>query len=111
MLLIVLINLLCSRKFGPIFHVLLLGWSAAIGPNHLFILEMLSLATAAHSKGIHLCPLGFSLDLQLVVELIKAKIPNLNFNIWYLNDGTLCGGPVDLTAALEIMVLEKPIFE
>ena len=61
-------------------------------------------------QGDPLGPVGFSLDLQLVVELIKAEVPNLNFNIWYLDDGALCGCPVDLTATLEIKVLRENYF-
>ena len=48
-------------------------------------------------------PLGFSLALQPLVESIKAEVSNLNINIWYLDDSTLCGNPADLAATLEII--------
>ena len=53
-------------------------------------------------QGDPLGPLGFSLALQLLVESMKAEVLNLNNNVWYLDDGTLCGNPADLAAALEI---------
>ena len=55
-------------------------------------------------QGDPLGPLGFSLALQPLVESIKAEVPNLNINVWYLEDGTLCGNPADLAAALEIIL-------
>ena len=54
-------------------------------------------------QGDPLGPSGFSLALQPLVESVKAEVPDLNINVWYLNDGTLCGKPADLAAALEII--------
>jgi len=38
-----------------------------------------------------------------VVERIKSEVPNLPINAWYLDDGTLCGSPSELTTALKII--------
>ena len=38
-------------------------------------------------QGDPLGPLGFSLALQPLVESVKAKVPDLNINVWYLDDG------------------------
>ena len=56
-------------------------------------------------------PLGllcFALPLQPIVERIKRKVPNLHINVWYLDDGTLCGSPEDLLRALEIVEEDGP---
>ena len=53
--------------------------------------------------GDPLSPLGFSLALRPLVESVKVEVPDLNINVWYLDDGTLCGKPADLAAALEII--------
>ena len=37
------------------------------------------------------------------MDSIKAVVPNLNINVWYHDDSTLCGNPADLAAALEII--------
>ena len=54
-------------------------------------------------QGDPLGRLGFCLALQPLVESIKAEVPNLDINVWYLDDGTPCGNPADLEAALEII--------
>ena len=43
-----------------------------------------------------------------MVERIKAEVPNLTINSWFLDDGTLMGSPEDLTAALNIVEAEGP---
>ena len=53
-------------------------------------------------------PLGFTLTVQPIVERIKAEVPGLNINAWYLDDGTLCGTPDDLAEALQIVEEEGP---
>ena len=37
------------------------------------------------------------------METIKAEVPNLNINVWYLDDGTQFGNPADLALALKII--------
>ena len=59
-------------------------------------------------QGDPLGPLGFALALQPVVERIKAEVPGLKLNAWYLDDGTLCGPPSDLLAALRIVEQDGP---
>ena len=59
-------------------------------------------------QGDPLGPLGFALTLHPVVERIKAEVPALALNAWYLDDGTLVGSPGDLSAALHIVESEGP---
>ena len=40
-------------------------------------------------QGDPLGPLGFSLTLHPIIERIKAEVPSLPLNVWYLDDGTL----------------------
>ena len=59
-------------------------------------------------QGDPLGPLGFALSLQPLVERIKAEVPGLALNSWYLDDGTLMGSPEDLAAALHIVERDGP---
>ncbi len=59
-------------------------------------------------QGDPLGPLGFALTLQPIVERIKAEVQRLKINAWFLDDGTLCGPPDALAAALWIVELEGP---
>ena len=56
-------------------------------------------------QGDPLGPLGFALTLHPIVKRIKAEVPTLNLNAWYLDDGTLCG---PLLAALNIIESNGP---
>ena len=38
-----------------------------------------------------------------MVERIRAEVPGLTLNVWYLDDGTLMGSPEDLAAARNII--------
>ena len=60
-------------------------------------------------QGDPLGPLGFTLTLQPIIEKIKDGVPGLKLNVWYLDDGTLCGSPEDLAAALKIVEDEGPL--
>ena len=42
------------------------------------------------------------------MERIKTEVPGLKINTWYLDDGTLCGSPADLAAALSIVEQDGP---
>ena len=53
-------------------------------------------------------PLGFALSLHPLVTKIKAQLPGLLINVWYLDDGVLCGSPEDLLAALRIIESDGP---
>ena len=59
-------------------------------------------------QGDPLGPLCFALTLHPIVERIKAEVPGLKVNAWYLDDGTLCGSPKDLATALGIVEQEGP---
>ena len=59
-------------------------------------------------QGDPLGPLGFALTLHPLIERIKAEVPSLALNAWYLDDGTLVGPTEDLSAALEIVEREGP---
>ena len=61
-------------------------------------------------QGDPLGPLGFSLALQPLVESIKSNVPDLKVNVWYLDDGTLCGSPADLALALQIIERDGPSY-
>ena len=47
-------------------------------------------------QGDPLGPLGFALVLHPIVENITESVPDLLTNVWYLDDGTLCGTQKDL---------------
>lgn len=53
-------------------------------------------------------PLGFALTLQPIMEHILSEVPGLKINVWYLDDGTLCGSPDDLAKALKLIEDEGP---
>ncbi|CAI8046120.1 hypothetical protein GBAR_LOCUS25494, partial [Geodia barretti] len=59
-------------------------------------------------QGDPLGPLGFALVLHPIVEKIRESVPGLLINVWYLDDGTLCGTQQDLAAALAIIEAEGP---
>ena len=59
-------------------------------------------------QGDPLGPLLFSLTLHPIVERIKREVPELNINVWYLDDGTLCGNQNNLMRALEIVEEDGP---
>ena len=48
-------------------------------------------------------PLASSLAIQPLVEKIYQEVPNLLFNVRYLDDGILCGNPDYLTKAFQII--------
>ena len=59
-------------------------------------------------QGDPLGPLGFAITLQPIVERIKAEVPGLILNSWYLDDGTLMGSAEDLAKALNIIESDGP---
>ena len=46
--------------------------------------------------------------LHPVIERISEEVPNLQLNVWYLDDGTLCGTKEDLSKALSIIEEDGP---
>ena len=86
-----------------------LGWSPAILCQPLLNLGEDSIRSCCGvQQGDPLGPLGFALTLHPIVERIKAEVPSLALNAWYLDDGTLVGQPGDLSAALCIVESEGP---
>ena len=61
-----------------------------------------------NATGDPLGPLGFALTLHPVAECIKAEVPGLALNAWFLDDGTLAGPSGDLAAALHIIERDGP---
>ena len=59
-------------------------------------------------QGDPLGPLGFALTLHPLIKKIKAEVPGLSLNAWYLDDGTLVGRPQDLASALHIIERDGP---
>ena len=66
------------------------------------------LSSCGVQQGDPLGPLGFALTLQPIIEKIKEEVPSLLINVWYLDDGTLCGSANDLRAALAIIEEDGP---
>ena len=60
-------------------------------------------------QGDPLGPLCFALTLQPIAMRIKRALLNLLCNVVYLDDGTICGSPQDLAAALKIIEEERPL--
>ena len=59
-------------------------------------------------QGDPLGPLGFALALHPIVERIKEEVPGLLINVWYLDDGTLCGSADDILKAIAIIEEDGP---
>ena len=59
-------------------------------------------------QGDPLGPLCFALALHPIVERIAEEVPGLLVNVWYLDDGTLCGSSDDLLKALKIIEEDGP---
>ena len=59
-------------------------------------------------QGDPLGPLLFFLTLHPIVERTKREGPDLNVNVWYLDDGTLWGNPNNLLRALRIVEEDGP---
>ena len=76
--------------------------------SHLFFDDHSLLSCCEVQQGDPLAPLRFALTLQPIGERIKSEVPSLLCNVWYLDDGTLCGTPQDLDAALKIIEEEGP---
>ena len=77
--------------------------------SHLLFGDYSLLSRCGVQQGDPLGPLCFALTLQPIVERIKREVPSLLCNAWYLDDGTLCGTPQDLAAALKIIEEEGPL--
>ena len=60
-------------------------------------------------QGDPLGPPGFALTLHPIIKRIKANVPGLALNAWYLDYGTLMGQPRDLVSALHIIEQDGPL--
>ena len=74
----------------------------------LFLGDHTILSCSGVQQGDPLGPLPFALALHPLVEQIKREVLGLRLNLWYLDDGTLCGSPADLSAALSLLEAGGP---
>ena len=54
-------------------------------------------------QGDPLSGLLFSLVLQPIIDRIKAEVPTLKFNGWFLDDGTVVGTKEELQRVVDII--------
>jgi len=74
----------------------------------LYIGDTSILSCCGVQQGDPLGPMAFALALHPLIEKIRAEVPGLLMNAWYLDDGTLCGSLDDLSSALGIIESEGP---
>ena len=100
----------CLRRSELAFLPSQLGWSASCyGAQPLLHFgDQTILSCCGVQQGDPLGPLGFALALHPIVERIKRELPTHLMNVWYLDDGTLCGSAEDLLKALAIVEEEGP---
>ena len=55
-----------------------------------------------------LAPLIFAVAIHPLVQEISKECPNLEANIWYLDDGEIAGSTVDVLRALNILMRNGP---
>ena len=70
--------------------------------------EHVILSRCGVQQGDPLGPLLFALTLHPIVERIHQEVRELRINVWYLDDGTLCGPPEALFQALKIVEEDGP---
>ena len=59
-------------------------------------------------QGDPLGTLEFVLALHPIIKQISEEVPSLELNVWYLDNGILCGSRSELLKALNILELEGP---
>ena len=74
----------------------------------LFLGDHTILSYSGVQQGDPLGPLAFALALHPLVKQIKREVPGLRLNSSYLDDGTLCGSPAHLSAALSLLEAGGP---
>ena len=75
---------------------------------HLYLGDQSINSCSGVQQGDPLGPLCFALALHPIVERIAEEVPGLVVNVWYLDDGTLCGSSDDLLKALNIIEEDGP---
>ena len=63
-------------------------------------------SAAGVQQGDPLGPILFSLVLQEVVREVVKQLPDLDLNVWYLDDDTITGKSADVAQALQIIEVE-----
>ena len=77
-------------------------------PAHLWLGDMLLASMAGVQQGDPLGPLLFSLVLHPLVEKIAREFPDLDLNVWYLDDGTIIGHKDDVHKVFLLIQEEGP---
>ena len=77
-------------------------------PAHLFLGDMLLASMAGVQQGDPLGPLLFSLVLHPLVQRITKEFPDLDLNVWYLDDGVIIGHKNDVHKVFELIQEEGP---
>jgi hypothetical protein len=70
--------------------------------------DTIILSSCGFHQGDPLAFLLFSLTLQPIVEKIQQVIPDLEANVWYLDDGALAGTREQLQRAVDIILQDGP---
>ena len=60
-------------------------------------------STQGFHQGDPLASLLFALDIQPIIQRIKADIPDLDINVWFQDDGVLAGKGRDIRKAIQIL--------
>ena len=95
----------CHAKFPHIYKWVHYCYSEH---SHLFYGDHIISSQAGVHQGDPLGPFLFCLVLQVLIDKIKTKVPDLNLNIWYMDDGSVCGKVEQLLQAWKIIKEEGP---
>ena len=105
---IALVGNVCPRRLDHAFLHYLGGLRVAMEHSLYSTLAATQFLVVVESNKGPLGPLCFALTLQPIIEKLKREVPDLSINTWYLDDGTLCSSPEDLSAALKIIEEDGP---
>jgi hypothetical protein len=79
------------------------AWWCYGRPSRLVFGEREVFSSSGVQQGDPLGPFFFCLALKLLVDRLKEELPDLEVNVWFLDDGCLVGSPRDLRLALELI--------